>query len=314
MDDLTFEGITAIESTLRRRHADIAYVRVWDRTNREQEEALGRFDLSLEDARPYLVVDEPDVPAYAFELDAEDEDDEQMLPEPTGEELADAAVTWLRQLLSQNTLGMDWARYRVRLYGPGGVRTVHTGTVIVRAAAEIPGIEVGADQDDLVGQFTAAQLADDVVALHVGERFAVKFEPHSHRTSLQQRAELLGILSRQSRSRHLGDRIVVAHRTRVWIAIDRRRDRSHQRRERTHLCRLSSALMALRHRSSIRSPGATKRARHRTVKEHDLVLGGVAELLQLLKCSHLDHFGFNTDRGRADTAPKSGHAQRHRAR
>lgn len=141
-DKYVFEGIEPVEERIRRLDQDAAYVQVWDRTDRSNEQNLGRFDLTPSDALPYL-----DDPAEPPELD-EDEDpwgmgeDELEAYEPEApasgsldldqEHINQAAVRWLRELAISNTVGEAWARYRVRVYGPKGTKTLHTGTFIVR--------------------------------------------------------------------------------------------------------------------------------------------------------------------------------------
>ena len=147
-----------MERRLRRASPDASHLMVWDRTERDREENLGRFDLTAEDALPYL---DPDWPgsfdlsdpepeedederdedgelADAFERDEEPERDER--PEPpalkprdvTRQQIAEAACRWLRDLAERNALGESFKRFRVRIYGPKGMRTLDSGTFVCR--------------------------------------------------------------------------------------------------------------------------------------------------------------------------------------
>ena len=167
-DKYVFDGIEPVEERIRRLDQDAAYVQVWDRTDRKNEQNLGRFDLTPSDALPYL--DDPLEPA---ELDQAEDDvdndpwgmgedlDELEDEEPprrasstmdmTPRQIAEAAIRWLRELAISNTVGEEWARYRVRIYGPKGMKTLHTGTFVVRnpdhdlqlpASAAMPSLKI----------------------------------------------------------------------------------------------------------------------------------------------------------------------------
>jgi len=142
----TFKGLVPIESRLRRLAEDIAYLTVSDRTDRKNEEMLGRFELKLSDALPYL--EEP--PPWAGDEDEEDDeldpygeldDDEEDEPDEDPDVLdeehgaarfAEAACRWLRDIAVRNTVGEPYRRFRVKAYGHKGVRTVDTGSFLCR--------------------------------------------------------------------------------------------------------------------------------------------------------------------------------------
>jgi hypothetical protein len=135
---------------------------VWDRTEREREENLGRFDLTAADALPYLeegwqpehiddaldVVDPTDdEPAdTGLEEAIGDDDEPDAAPEPsppaatptrerkpvTAAQIAEASCRWLRDIAARNTLAEPYRRFRVRIYGPKGMRTLDSGTFICR--------------------------------------------------------------------------------------------------------------------------------------------------------------------------------------
>ena len=152
-DNLSFERLEPLEDRIRRLARDAAYVQVWDRTDRKNEQNLGRFDLTATDALPYLAErfrppepepeeeDDPFGGAFGeydeLEADEEEPDDE---PEPpsreriTAELIAEAACRWLREISVNNTVGEEWCRYRARIYGPKGMKVLHTGTFIVKHA------------------------------------------------------------------------------------------------------------------------------------------------------------------------------------
>ena len=148
-DKYVFDGFQPVEERIRRLDEDAAYVQVWDRTDRKNEQNLGRFDLCPSDALPYL-----DDPVDPVGLDEEEDDvaddpwgmsedlDELEDDEPlqrasstldlTPRQIAEAAIRWLRELAISNTVGEEWCRYRVKAFGPKGTKVLHTGTFICR--------------------------------------------------------------------------------------------------------------------------------------------------------------------------------------
>ena len=150
-DKFTYEGLAPLEDRIRRLDEDAAYVMVWDRTDRSNEEQLGRFDLTLADALPYMeppprAVPEDDEPADPFDGDLDDydedddEDDDEPEPEPWAADddvpqvrrIAEAACCWVRDIARRNTVGEPWRRFRLKVYGPKGVKVVDSGTFICR--------------------------------------------------------------------------------------------------------------------------------------------------------------------------------------
>ena len=151
-EKFSFESIEPLEDRIRRLDQDAAYIQVWDRTDRTNEQNLGRFDLTETDALPYLDEryqpeshpDDDDEPADPYEGsfgeydDEEEPEDEEPAPRrragamPTPREIAEAGCRWMRELAIGNTVGEAWCRYRVKVYGPKGVRVLHTGTFICR--------------------------------------------------------------------------------------------------------------------------------------------------------------------------------------
>ena len=164
----TFEGLDSIERRLRRVGTDASHVMVWDRTERNAEENLGRFDLTPSDALPYLEEnwqpdhiddavsiddpsdDEPEDSDLAEAMDDDDDDDDDEPQEPaeppsaatgvvkrdartvTQGQIAEAACRWLRDIAARNTLAEPYRRFRVKIYGPKGVRTLDSGSFVCR--------------------------------------------------------------------------------------------------------------------------------------------------------------------------------------
>jgi len=148
-DQFSFERIEPLEDRIQRLARDAAYVQVWDRTDRKNEQNLGRFDLTESDALPYLterptpalssIRDEEPADPYDDYDELEEDDEEPPLGltrrahEPaTPEQIAQAACRWLRELAMSNTVGEEWCRYRVKAFGPKGTKVLHTGTFICR--------------------------------------------------------------------------------------------------------------------------------------------------------------------------------------
>ena len=158
----TFEGLDSIERRLRRVGTDASHVMVWDRTERAAEENLGRFDLTPGDALPYLepgwtpdhiddavsiddpTDDEPVDTELADAMDRDDEREEAVEDAPTTAvarrdprtvtqaQIAEAACRWLRDIAARNTLAEPYRRFRVKIYGPKGLRTLDTGSFVCR--------------------------------------------------------------------------------------------------------------------------------------------------------------------------------------
>ncbi len=62
-----------------------------------------------------------------------------------------------------------------RFHGDGD-----SGSVVDGAGAEVPGIEVAGDDDDLLGMFAAFQIGDHVIASGVGQFLRSEGEVHAH--------------------------------------------------------------------------------------------------------------------------------------
>ena len=151
-EQFSFQGLDAIAERIRRAAEDIGYLVVQDRTDRKQDETLGRFDLTEADAGPYLHdalnndEDGPFGPSFDDREEDADEppDDEEEEDDPDTPswrpgadpvpmaELAEAALRWVKDIASRNTVGEEWRRYRVKVWSPKGHRLLDSGQFVCR--------------------------------------------------------------------------------------------------------------------------------------------------------------------------------------
>ena len=108
----TFDGLSTIERLLRKHGTGIAYVVLRDRTVRAKAETVGRFDLEPESAVYYLP--EPDPTGFEGSLPL------------THDDLVQAALNWMRETSSANTVGDRRRKYRVKIFGPTGDRMLES--------------------------------------------------------------------------------------------------------------------------------------------------------------------------------------------
>ena len=141
-----FEGLHEIEGRIRRLAKDVGYLAISDRTERNCEEPLGRFDFTMKDALPYLEQDgesaepseEDDEPEWPEEEgDDTEEPAEQAEPDAEGEPrdtdaLAEAGCRWLRDIARRNTVGEPYRRFRVRVYTLKGARVLDTASFVCK--------------------------------------------------------------------------------------------------------------------------------------------------------------------------------------
>ena len=145
-DDFSFDGIEDIDQRIHALADQLAYMGVWDRTDRRVEEPIGRFDFDPDSALPYLGGGEPEEEQLPPEPEDADEQDTDLAQASGGpnpgqgpgsvhvgaSELAKAACRWLRGIAIRNTLGWPKRRFRVRLCGPKGMATLDGGTFLCR--------------------------------------------------------------------------------------------------------------------------------------------------------------------------------------
>lgn len=141
---LRFFGLDQIEERLRNlRQDDAAYLVLVDRTDRQNEETLGRFDLTAPFARAYLGRDPSasDTPAR-LELEEEGAEEEEGFQSPwsrdardtslTWGEVVAAACVWLRDITTRNCTSTREHTFRVRCYRPKGAGAVEGGSFTAR--------------------------------------------------------------------------------------------------------------------------------------------------------------------------------------
>ena len=143
-DAFTFEGLDPIERRFLSRADEGAYIVLKDRTHREQEDALGRLDLTADQVAPYL--DDPDL-VGAFDDEPSDSYDDEYDPDPDEDdgsssagasgdlgprEIMEAALRWLRELAIRNTVGEPYCRFRVRMFSVKGHKVVDSGHFVCR--------------------------------------------------------------------------------------------------------------------------------------------------------------------------------------
>jgi len=152
-EQFSFQGLDPLAERIRRAAEDIGYLVIQDRTDRKQDETLGRFDLTEADAAPYMAdaaydgdEDEGDEDTFAHHLGVgedldeppDDEDDGDPPPWRPGAEpvpmaeLAEAAIRWIKDIASRNTVGEEWRRYRVKVWSPKGHRLMDSGQFVCR--------------------------------------------------------------------------------------------------------------------------------------------------------------------------------------
>jgi hypothetical protein len=147
-ESYVFEGLDEIEGRIRRLCGDISYLALSDRTERNQEEQLGRFDFTAKDALPYLEQgheadpdgssEEPEEDgAFALDEAEPDEPDEEVSEEEEDspenrKAFAEAGCLWLRDIAQRNTVGEAYRRFRLKVYGPKGLRVVDTASFVCK--------------------------------------------------------------------------------------------------------------------------------------------------------------------------------------
>jgi len=144
-DAFTFEGLDPIERRFLSRADEGAYIVVKDRTHREQEDALGRLDLTADQVAPYLDAPEldgafdDDDPSDPYDDDYDPDPDEEAEPsrsvgseELSPREIMQAALRWLRDTAIRNTVGEPQCRFRVRMFSVKGHKVVDSGHFVCR--------------------------------------------------------------------------------------------------------------------------------------------------------------------------------------
>ena len=154
-DHFTLVGVEHIEARIRHHAKELAYLMVWDRSDRSTEETVGRFEMEDRNALPYLEDTqglpseygaEPVEPADHGWDDQDRENDEHEQGTElaqaaedgreesylTSAQLADAGCRWLRALAMRCTVAEEYRRFRVRLYSVKGMRVLDSGSFMCR--------------------------------------------------------------------------------------------------------------------------------------------------------------------------------------
>ena len=138
-------GLDALEARIRQVTGEAAFMVIWDRTDANLEERLGRFNLEPDCARFYLAATCPETFGADSTAAAE-----QTNPQPLSfSDILDAACRWLNDVAVRRTKGHEFRRFRVRVYGPKGLSQVESGSFLVkdlewRPRALLTGAEWGA--------------------------------------------------------------------------------------------------------------------------------------------------------------------------
>jgi hypothetical protein len=152
-DKFSFEGLVPIERRIMDLAEEVAYLVLYDRTDRKNEDKLGRLDLTEGDTLPWrkdsrspmdrselqAVAGDDDEPADPYDEDEGEEDEEEQPREPGKPRppipmkvLADAGCRWVREMACNNTVGEPYMRLRLRVYAPKGDRMLFSGQFVCR--------------------------------------------------------------------------------------------------------------------------------------------------------------------------------------
>ncbi len=116
-DQYEFEGLDALEEKLLGQTDDAIYVVLFDRTDRQGEKTVGRFDLDEEGTRSWMDG------GYRFD------------------EALDGACRWVRSTAAAHTVGEAMRRFRLRVYGPKGLSTLMSGSFACRNLGYVMDLE-----------------------------------------------------------------------------------------------------------------------------------------------------------------------------
>jgi len=150
-ESFSFEGLEPIEDRIRRLSPDAAYLVIQDRTIPRKDETLARFDLNEASALPYIedepseepledLVEDDDGPADPYDEEEEEDDDAPTWDPPSSRQRASlsrelilrAACLWIRDVAVRNTVGEEYCRFRVKVYGPKGARMLDSAQFVCR--------------------------------------------------------------------------------------------------------------------------------------------------------------------------------------
>ncbi len=116
-----FTGLESVRLQMLEKLSDLSYMAIFDRTDRRQEDSLGRFDLDEDAVRLYLAAQRA-----AGRGEEATPDDLVAVGALTRRDRIEAAVRWLTQLVSDNMGDFPVRRFRVRMQGLKGVKAHNT--------------------------------------------------------------------------------------------------------------------------------------------------------------------------------------------
>lgn len=137
-----FTGLESVRVQMLEKFSDLAYIAVFDRTDRRQEDSLGRFDVDEDAVRIYLAAQRA-----AQRGDEAGSEDLAGVGVLTRRDRIEVAIRWLSQLISDNMADFPVRRFRVRLQGLKGIKPQNTVMVTCanrearrseREAAQLP--------------------------------------------------------------------------------------------------------------------------------------------------------------------------------
>ena len=177
-----------------------------------------------------------------------------------------------------------------------------TAAVVHRPLANIPRVDVAADDDDLLRLLRSGNLRNDVVRNAVGQSACLHLEPHAERLAagLHPR-EHVGVLQRERGVRDFLYAIGVRHSAGVRRLHRKRPNRPNQARHRPGPRRVNCPLRADDHRLAILG--------ERHVEEDDFSLGLSGTILEIVKPGDHQHVRHNAFGRRADAAAQAEHRQ-----
>ena len=156
VDKYSFEGLEHAERRIMQVADEIGYLILLDRTDYDNEDKLGRLDLTEDATEPWReevpTVDasawsglrgvaedsqyDEDEPADSYEDEEEPEDEPEKRHDPREplpmKVLAEAACRWIREVSVGNTVGEQNRRFRIKVFGPKGHRMLFSTQFVCR--------------------------------------------------------------------------------------------------------------------------------------------------------------------------------------
>lgn len=131
----TFHDIDLIENRIRRLSEDAAYLVLQDRTTKDSDDRVGRFDLIEASAWPWkkepIEAVEPSGEQAEREEDGEGDTEEEeaddIEAELTWPQVKEAACRWLRDTALRHAAGQSPRRFRMKVLGPKGSSLLDSG-------------------------------------------------------------------------------------------------------------------------------------------------------------------------------------------